>query len=397
MKLTGMICTGLCMQRISFFYVYIYIIPALLSLVLIASGGTLLGDFRSYSYSIDPIDFFLTLMQFLLPLAFIFLVIKTGDKLVITKGRGTVFECFLLTLFVFIFLVTFFIGAIKVGSSNVGGLPGLLMSFVFKLNPYLLLGLLAFSNIKAKHFVFCLLVCILYSFKQVSLQGYLVSLFSLVTFILLRKNISNKLFFFVLIVPFFIHSFIFDVLIDIYTLRNQMRGVAFDSSQIMSLAVGRISSLSSYLYIRESLTTSFEGVSDYFSLGIFLERLSGFSVFNTVSPSVVFNKAELGAADYSIFLGLNGFLLALYKSSVLIFMFNVTVLLLVFLIIFQMLPYFDRKARVHMFFLIMYMPILSFDIWEISIVFQSIILINVLFLLYRGAYVFFFKRSLSRI
>lgn len=369
------------MQKVKVFYIYIYLIPALLSLVLISTGDTLLGDFRSYSYSMDVNDFFLTLFQFLLPLFFIYSIVKAGSKIVVSKSKGKLFEEFSLILFLFIFLVTFFVGAIKVGSANIGGVPGLLMSLVIKLNPYLLLGVLSFSNIKVKYFIFCLLVCLLFCFKQVSLQGYLVSLFSLITFLLLRKNISGKLFVFMLVLPFFIYGFIFEVLTYIYTLRNEMRGVDFDSSQIMALAVGRISSLSSYLYIRESVTT-FNGVSDFFSLGIFLERLLGFSVLNTISPSIVFNKAELGDADYSIFLGLSGFLLALYKSSVLIFIFNVIILLFVVLVIFQILPYFDKKVRVHMFFLIMYMPILSFDIWEISIIFQSLILINFLFFMY---------------
>lgn len=369
------------MQKVKVFYTYIYVIPALLSLVLISTGDTLLGDFRSYSYSMSVSDFFFTLFQFLLPLLFIYLIIKVGSKVVVTKNKGKLFEDFSLMLFIFIFLVTLFVGAIKVGSANVGGVPGLLMSLVVKLNPYLLLGILSFSNIKVKYFIFCLLVCMLYCFKQVSLQGYLVSVFSLITFILLRKNISGKLFVFMLVLPFFIYGFIFEVLTYIYTLRNEMRGVEFDSSQIMALAVGRISSLSSYIYIRESVT-SLNGVSDFFSLGIFLERLLGFSALNTISPSIVFNKAELGDADYSIFLGLNGFLFTLFKTSIYVFLFNVIVIFFVFFVIFQMLPFFIKEHRVMKFFFVMYMPILSFDIWEISIVFQSLFLINLLYFFY---------------
>ncbi|MBB1400982.1 oligosaccharide repeat unit polymerase [Pseudoalteromonas sp. SG45-1] len=370
------------MKNVKLFYIYIYIVPALLSLILISFGGTLLGDFRSFSYDMKASDFLLTLIQVLIPLIILYLLLKLANNIAITKEKGKLFEGFILILFVFIFFITFFFGAIKIGEENVGGLAGLLMSLVVKLNPYLLLGLLAFSNIKTKSFVLCLAICIFYCFKQVSLQGYLISLFSLITFLLIRGKIGNKLFFTMLIMPFLLYSVLFEVLTYIYTLRNEMRGVEFDASQIMSLAVGRVSSLSSYIYIRESIY-SYTSVSDFFSLGIFLERVLGVGFLDTVSPSAIFNNAELGEANYSIFLGLNGFLLSLYKSSVFIFHFNIIIILICFCLMFQMIPFFDRKNRVAMFFFIMYMPFLSFDIWEFSIIFQSLILLNLLYFFYR--------------
>lgn len=370
------------MKNVKLFYIYIYIVPALLSLILISFGGTLLGDFRSFPYDMEIRDFVSTLIEFSLPLIILFTLIYGANNLVVFKSKTLQFESFILLLFVFIFFVTFFIGAIKIGGNNVGGLPGLLMSLVVKLNPYLLLGVLAFSKVKVKIFFICLLVCFLYCYKQVSLQGYLISLISLMTFLLLRKKISTKLLIVILVSPFLIYSILFEALSYIYTLRNEMRGVEFDSTQIMSLAVGRISSLSSYLYMRESIF-SYTEVSDFFTLGIFSERMIGFSFFDTLSPSIVFNNAELGEADYSIFLGLNGFLLSLYQSSIFIFLFNVIIILIIFFIIFQMLPFFNKGHRVAMFFLIMYMPILSFDIWEISIAFQSLLLINILYFIYK--------------
>lgn len=387
------------MKNVKIFYIYIYIVPALLSLILISFGGTLLGDFRSFSYDMKASDFLLTLIQVLIPLIILYLLLKLVNNIAITKEKGKLFEGFILILFVFIFFITFFFGAIKIGEENVGGLTGLLMSLVVKLNPYLLLGLLAFSNIKTKSFVLCLAICIFYCFKQVSLQGYLISLFSLITFLLIRGKIGNKLFFAMLIMPFLLYSVLFEVLTYIYTLRNEMRGVEFDASQIMSLAVGRVSSLSSYIYIRESIY-SYTSVSDFFSLGIFLERVLGVGFLDTVSPSAIFNNAELGEADYSIFLGLNGFLLSLYKSSVFIFHFNIIIILICFCLMFQMIPFFDRKNRVAMFFFIMYMPFLSFDIWEFSIIFQSLILLNLLYFFYRlsvfcFSYIFYPRHSKS--
>lgn len=370
------------MANVKIFYVYIYAIPALLSLIIIYNGNYLLGDFRSYFYLMSGLDFAITFVEFLLPLAIIYLMLKLGNRVVLIKSKDARFERFALVLFVFIFFVTLCIGAIKVGNdNNVGGIPGVLMSLVVKLNPYLLIGILAFSKINTRSFVICLLVCVFYSYKQVSLQGYLVVFFSLITFLLSRYRIKPVLFIGLLLIPFFVYEPIFDVLTYIYTIRNQMRGVEFDATQVMALAIGRISSLSSYLYIRDG-AYDFSGVSDFFSLGIILERVLGFTLFDTSSPSQIFNMAELGRAGYSIFLGLNGFLYALYQSSVFVFIFNVIIILFVIYVLFQLMPYFDRKNRLLMFFLVMYMPFLSFDIWEISIVFQSLILLNVLYLLY---------------
>lgn len=181
--------------------------------------------------------------------------------------------------------------------------------------------------------------------------------------------------------PFFVYQGVFSVLTYIYAARNQTRGVSFNANDIMALAVGRISSLSSYLYISDN-SFNFSAVSDYFSLGIFLERILGFPVLSTNSPSSIFNIQELGNASYSIFLGMNGFLYSLYKASPLIFIFNFIVILFVLFLLFQLMPYFNKKHRVFVFFLVMYMPFLSFDIWEISVVLQSLIVINLLYLLF---------------
>lgn len=371
------------MKNVNFLYVYIYIVPALLSLVLISFRGTLLGDFRSFSYNMSTIDFLVTFIQFIIPLVILYLLIRLASKVTFSKEKDKLFESFIMLLFLIIFIITFLFGAIEIGQANKGGIAGFLMSLVVKFNPYLLLGLLAFSNVRTKYFIFCLFVCIFYCFKQVSLQGYLISILALITFMLVRGVIGKKLFSLILIFPFVMYGVLFDALIHIYSLRNEMRGAEFDASQIVSLAVGRISSLSSYIYIKEN-TYIYDSVSDFFSLGIFLERLVGVSFFDTASPSVIFNQAEVGNTSYSIFLGLNGFLFSLYESSILIFYFNMIVLVFVFVIILQTIPFFSKEHRVKMFFLIMYMPILSFDVWEISIVFQSLIFINILFVIYRS-------------
>ena len=125
--------------------------------------------------------------------------------------------------------------------------------------------------------------------------------------------------------------------------------MTFDVTEVSSLALGRVSSLSSYLYITDN-AFDFSRISDFFSLGIYLERLIGFSLFATNSPSSVFNLSVLGDADYSIFLGLNGFLYSLYEVSLGVLILNVMVLMFFLFITFQLMPFFEKKKRPCVFF-----------------------------------------------
>lgn len=367
------------MINMRMFLVYIYIVPTLISLAVIYHTGYLLGDFRGYSYAIDSIDVLGNVIKFIFPIFLFFLFVKVSDKLKFIQEKDNSFESLSFFLFIYIFFVTFIFGAIKIGVGDVsGGYAGLLMSTVIKLNPYLLLSVLAFSKIKTTRFLFCLFVAVFFSYKQISMQGYLVALFSLSVFILNRVRINSLVISLVLLIPFVFYNYLFEVLSYIYSVRNEMRGVTFDVTEVSSLALGRVSSLSSYLYITDN-AFDFSRISDFFSLGIYLERLIGFSLFATNSPSSVFNLSVLGDADYSIFLGLNGFLYSLYEVSLGVLILNVMVLMFFLFITFQLMPFFEKKKRPCVFFLVIYMNFLSFDIWEFSMLFQSLIVINVLY------------------
>lgn len=367
------------MVNMKIFLVYIYIVPTLISLAVIYYTGYLLGDFRGYSYAIDSIDVVANVIKFVAPIFLFFLFVKVSDKCKFIQEKDDSFESFSFFLFIYIFFVTSILGAIKIGAGGASsGYAGVLMSTVVKLNPYLLLSVLAFSKIKVTRFLFCLFVSVLFSYKQVSMQGYLVALFSLVVFIFNRVRINSLIISLMLLFPFVVYEYLFEALSYIYSVRNEMRGVTFDVTEVGSLALGRVSSLSSYLYITDN-SFDYSRISDFFSLGIYLERLIGFSPFATNSPSSVFNLSVLGDADYSIFLGLNGFLYSLYEASLGVFLLNVMVLMFFLFITFQLMPFFEKKKRVCVFFLVLYMNFLSFDVWELSMLFQSLIVVNILY------------------
>ena len=95
------------------------------------------------------------------------------------------------------------------------------------------------------------------------MQGYLVALFSLSVFILNRVRINSLVISLVLLIPFVFYNYLFEVLSYIYSVRNEMRGVTFDVTEVSSLALGRVSSLSSYLYITDN-AFDFSRISDFF-------------------------------------------------------------------------------------------------------------------------------------
>ena len=187
-----------------------------------------------------------------------------------------------------------------------------------------------------------------------------------------------------LLTPIVLSGVVVEVLKFIYATRNEMRGgdVGFLPEEIVYLAVGRISALSSYIYVQDKIL-DYSAISDFFSWGILSSRFTGVPIVGTYSPSDLFNQHVLGDADYSIFLGVSGFLFVLFQASLPVFIVNLVPIVFVLIVIYFLIPYFDAKQRLSMFFILLYMFFLSSDIWELSIFFQSLIFINLLYFFYK--------------
>lgn len=278
-------------------------------------------------------------------------------------------------------LITLIFGANAIGHPAQTGIAGVIIKIASKLNPLVLLPLLTFTNVSVRKFFFCAAVVIFYGYMQQSLQGIYISVLCAGAFFLLKVRLNGAIFILMLLSPIIFLGPLLDIITHLYTIRNEIRGVSFSVEEIFSLALGRISTTSSLIYtISNSFNTT--GVSDYFVFGIVIERLIGVHILDTVSPSQVFNTYILGAnADYSIFMGLAGFFVFLLKTSPAVFIVNAACLILVLILIYLLIPVNNVKYRTSVFFLIMYLPFLSFDIWEISIVFQTIIIWRVFLLL----------------
>ncbi|EPP4908396.1 oligosaccharide repeat unit polymerase [Escherichia albertii] len=368
-------------NKTSFYIAYIYIAPIILSLYYISTTNSLLGDFRTYSYKLEWESSLLLLIWYFIPLSIIFCVVKMTEKIKVDTFESIKLEKFAFYSIAIAGLITLIFGANAIGHPAQTGLVGIIIKIASKLNPLVLLPLLTFTNVSVKKFFFCVAVVIFYGYMQQSLQGIYISVLCTGAFLLLKVRLNSVIFILVLLSPIIFLGPLLDIITHLYTIRNEIRGVSFSIEEILSLALGRISTTSSLIYIISNSFNTTE-ISDYFTFGIVIERLIGVHILDTVSPSQVFNTYILGAnAGYSIFMGLAGFFVFLLKTSPAVFIVNVVCLILELILIYLLIPVNNVKYRTPVFFLIMYLPFLSFDIWEISIVFQTIIIWRVCLLL----------------
>lgn len=348
---------------------------------MIISTGKLLGDFRSENYDMHFSELFIVLLAYAVPLLVIYIILKLVDKVKVINYEYYNFESILFYVFLFIGVVTLLCGANRIGQEGVPGVAGLFVKIASKCSPLAMLALLSFSRIDLKRFLICIIIVVFYGFKQQSLQGYLVAAIAMTIYILVNYKINNMLYIFLLFIPAILLGPIIDFLSFIYSLRNEIRGVAFNIDEIASLLVGRVSSVSSYLYITSNNFIS-NVISEYFSIGIFLERLTGLHLINSISPSEAFNIDVVGPnSDYSIFMGLPGFLSFLIRYSIPIAVINILFLLFILSVMYYLIPTVNKMYRITAFFVVIYMTLLSSDIWELSILFQSVIVWKIIALM----------------
>lgn len=361
------------MKKVNSFVVFLYFSPIILSLYIIFSTGKLLGDFRSENYNMSVSEPFIILFAYAVPLLVIYIMLKLVNKIDVINYEKYNFENVMFCVFIFVGIVTLACGANKIGQEAIPGIAGLFVKLASKFSPLAMLALLSFSRINLKKFLVCVSIVVFYGYRQQSLQGYLIATIALTIYILANYKINNTLYLFLFLTPVVLLGPIIDFLTFIYSLRNEGRGVAFNINEITPLLVGRVSSVSSYLYITSHEFIS-NRVSDYFSFGVFLERLTGLHLIDSVSPSEVFNVGVIGPnADYSIFMGLPGFLSFLTANNALVATINIVFLLFVLSVIYYLIPVVNKSYRITAFFIVIYMTLLSSDVWELSILFQSVI------------------------
>lgn len=365
---------------------YVYLVPLFASLVYILYDGNLLGDY-SYSNVDDYAVLYQAAVLYLAPLALIVVLLALFGRRVsscVLDSRRMLGVLSVVLLIHGLLVIAF--GAIATGGdssvNDFGGLARLLLS---KINPYYCFILICFhAGSKDKvRIILLAMVIVVETVTQRSLQGYWI-LFIAVFMYLLRlygQNIFKTII--ILVLPVLLAFHLGDTLQYIYEARNESRGSALSDDlkdAIFKLALGRINSLSSvYSIIKDDCCK--DQVDPLYSVSNFVQRFTGINTGGQTSPTQVFNDSVLGSgADYAIFTGTLGSIYILFNSGVFTLVANCILLLLEICFIYKLIPWNGtRREKITVFMVVIYMPYLSGDSWELSILLQQVMVLYVLF------------------
>lgn len=356
---------------------YLYLVPLLGNVLFVFEYERLLGDFSHVLTDPDPVRLLLTMIAYMAPMVLIVKVLQTFSSLDRSfQYRGSPSILFKILLAVTSFTVVF--GSIPVGGSAAPGILGLVQVVIHKFNPYLLLILLAGQMLPLWKIVISCLCVLVIGLAQNSLLGYFVLAIAFFFYWVDNRVYSRWHFLLIAVIPLIIAAGFQDVISYLYEVRNQSRGVTVEIPENLMLgyALGRINSFSSlYQILYEDCCGS--SPSTFYALGTVIERLIGFDFFSITSPSQTYNVFILGLADYAIFTSTAGATFILFKNGFFITVVNVVVLLAVIKLIYILLPIPSGPRKLPLFLVVLYLPYLSGDAWELSMLLQSIVILRI--------------------
>ena len=363
---------------------YFYVAPLVGCVLLVMQNGHLLGDFTHLSVELDPTRLLFSAVTYLAPLIVIVTVVRQGSRLnTWFDHQGYAEFIFYILLWVALFTLVF--GAIPVGAPPAPGITGVVQTVILKFNPYLLFLFLAALRVPPWRMVIGGLCVLLMGLSQNSLLGYFVVAMAFSVYWVDNKVSSrwHMLLFFAM--PIVLIGGLQEGISYLYSLRNESRGGATDISEnmVLSYALGRINSFSSmYQIIYDDCCGA--APSAFYVIGTFLERLTGLGVFASTTPGQTYNEFLLGAgSEYAIFTSTAGAVYILFKSGWSILVVNVVALLVILKIMYVMVPVPTGPRKLPLFLIVLYLPYLSGDVWELSLSFQSIVLLRMTYRLVR--------------
>ncbi len=368
--------------------IFIYVTPLIGGNILILNSGQLIGDFTGVEVETNIIDLLFIDILYLVPFLISLLFIGK-DRKIFEEKNSDYYINFYMLLIIANTLVSLTFGVIPVGQAGDGGLVGIIQAFNAKLNPYILLILISGLKVDYLKFLTCCLLVGVISIIQKSSLGFFVIFIAMYTLVFVKNNLSLKKIVLYLTIPIFSIGFIGDVLIYLYELKNSSRGFdhAMNPEMVLNYALGRINSLSSLFTIYYSECCG-DGISNFYVLSTFLERITSLSFFEAISPTYLFNN-YLSSDDnnYAIFTSMTGSLIILLRNGFTALIINIMSLIFFIIIIYKIMPFPNLSYKPLIFLLVFYLSYLSGDVWEISLLFQSFIILKFLELLY-----FFSKR-----
>lgn len=361
--------------------IYFYLAPLLASDILILSTGHLVGDFTHVEIDTDVWELLFLSILYILPLIVIiglFRHVKDRD----IRPMNNNFASYLLCVLVIVTASTLIFGTVPVGEAPTAGFVGVIQSLVLKFNPYLLLLLLTSLHTKTWR-MFAGVACVLIvTIAQKSLLGYFVSAMALSVYWVDKKSPSYRQLIIYMIISTIILVNSQPLLLYIYSLRSESRefNVEMLSELVSSYAVGRVNSISS-LYTIWNGNCCTHAPDALYAIATIFERLTGISFSGISNPGQVFNRDILGvdSETYSIFTGVAGAVLVLAKTSWVALCLNILTLVLVMRLIYWLIPPIAMSKKKPIFLIILYLPYLSGDVWELSMLTQSLLIIRFIY------------------
>lgn len=365
-------------RKLMWLALYFYAAPLVANIFLIIQYGHLLGDFPHIIFDNNYGFLLLAAVVYIFPLFFIILFFSIGSKgSAWFPQRGNANFMFYLLVFAAAFTISF--GTIPVGESASPGMIGLIQTIIIKFNPYLLIILLVASRVATWKILLAALCVAFISLAQKSLLGYFVIAMSLLFYWVDNKVHNRFKMVFILVIPVISIAAFQEIISLIYDLRNQSRGVSgkIDENLLLSYALGRINSFSSlYQILYDDCCGA--APSAFYAIGTLLERLTGLGLFNSTTPGQSYNELLLGGgADYGIFTSTAGAAFISLKSSLLLSVVNFLTLLGILRLMYILLPIPNSPSRLPLFLIVLYFPYLSGDVWELSLIFQSILILRI--------------------
>lgn len=353
-----------------------YLIPLLVSLGIIFSTNHLLGDFVSVTVTGAHSEVLFAGLLYLLPLIFVGFISAFAQKVRIGHDNKN-YDSYLFVLLLIVTALASIFGLPSIGAENLSHF-GTVQSVILKFNPTLLFLIFVFSNSSTKRLILSC-ICILYlGYIQKSLLPVFLVFMGVSTHFVRNKNISpRKLLLYILLMMGTIYS-LSDLISYLYQFRNELRSSSdiFNSELVISYAVGRINSFSSFYYILSEGCCSRS--PDYFYLvNNFLQRFISIPL-PTFSPTQVFNDDYLGSAayDYAIFISYAGSVLIEWRSNPIFLIATIFTAFVLIFMAYKLTPIPSNKEKLPLFLLLFYSPYLSGEAWEFSIMIQSLVVIR---------------------
>lgn len=364
--------------KIWYLVIVMYLAPLILSISYILSTNRLLGDFTHSIVTDGHTEIIFAGAVYLLPLVCIIFISRVADRVRIGNFNG---ECssYLYGMLITVTILAVIIGLPSVGESpGEGGISNIARTIILKFNPQIVFLLFAFSNTSTKRLVIGIVCIAVIGYEQKSLLPvFLIIIAILAHYVMNYSSSGLRLLIYTLMIVL-AGSNIDTLLFELYQLRNNMRGSSaqLDFELVMSYALGRVNSFSSFYYIWSEGCC--KNAPDLFYVaGTVLERIIGISLYLR-NPSQIFNDEILGieSLDYGIFTSFAGALLIDGRASFFIIILSSITYGIFVLFAHKITPLPSNGKKTPLFLLLFYFPYLSGDVWEFSILIQSLIVIR---------------------